>query len=208
MGLPRPNHGFRSLGATRHDYRACMAGLTKAERERLTQVVARRLGARSDAADLATAYLEAAERHAFARTCEPGPVPTTLNVERSAVLIEISRGLKRVINDFEIQALFRVTAAQAKAMRTTLLAMYSDDTDELTLAWSLEEARTLGRLDVGAFTGTEIQFNSKERRDSFLAQNERAGVKVEVLLGDEARPWRAAVGDAFPKANLPSLSGK
>jgi hypothetical protein len=185
-----------------------VAGLTSDERKRLKEVVARRVGARSDAPGLVDAYLAAVERHAFARTCDAGPVPTALNVERSAVLVEICRQLKRVIEDFEIEALFRVTRSQARTMRTTLLASYSDVTDELTLTWALVGSRTLGRYSRDSLVGTEIQFGSEERRDAFAAQMERTGTPFATLLGDEEKPWRAAVSDAFPKESLPPAVGK
>jgi hypothetical protein len=185
-----------------------MAGLTSEERQRLTAVIARRLGARSDASGLVDAYLDAVERHAFARTCDSGPVPTSLNVERSAVLVEISRQLKRVIEDFEIEALFRVTRTQARTMRTTLLASYSDVTDDLTLTWALVGARRLGRYSEDSLVGTEIQFGSEERRDAFASQLERSGTPFAILLGDQEKPWRAAVSDEFPKELLPPVAGK
>lgn len=135
-------------------------------------------------------------------------MPTSLNVERSAVLIEISRQLKKVIEDYEIQALFRVTTAQARAMRTTLLATYSDATDVLTLGWSLVGAKNLGRANVDKVVGTKLQFASEDRRDAFIEQNERAGIAVAVILGDAARPFQAVVADDFPSADLPSPARK
>jgi hypothetical protein len=180
-----------------------VAGLTPEERARLEQVVARRVGARSKAKDLVAAYLDAMARHAFAHTTDAGPVPTSLTAERSAILIEISRQLHRVIEDFEIQALLRVSATQARSMRTTLLATYSDDADDLTLEWSLRDARTGRRRKVDSFTGTEIFLDSEDRRDAFVAYARRNGVPVEVVLGDDARPWQIVVGDAFPKDQLP-----
>jgi hypothetical protein len=114
-----------------------MAGLTKDEQGLLETVVGRRVGVRSDGKVLVDAYLTAMARNAYARTVESGPVPTSLVTERSAILIEISRQLGRVIEDFEIEALFRVTPTQARSIRSTLLATYSDDADTLTLTWSM-----------------------------------------------------------------------
>lgn len=133
-----------------------VSGLSDDERQRLEKVVRRRVGPRSDAPQLVEAYLDAMLRNAFARTTDGGPVPTSLTVERSFILIEISRQLKRVIEDFEIQALFRVTLPSARAMRTTLLATYSDDAAELTLAWALRGARTGRRQRASSFTGTTV----------------------------------------------------
>ncbi|RHW22753.1 hypothetical protein D0Z08_31350 [Nocardioides immobilis] len=124
------------------------------------------------------------------------------------MLVEISRQLKRVIEDFEIEALFRVTRTQARTMRTTLLATYSDVTDDLTLTWSLVGARTLGRISQGSVVGSEIQFSSEERRDAFVAQMDRGATPTEVLLGDPKKPWRVVVDDAFPKDSLPPAVGK
>jgi len=185
-----------------------MAGLTPEERQHLEGIVGRRLGVRSDAKTLVASYLDAMERNAYARTVEVGPVPTSLTAERSAVLIEISRQLKRVIEDFEIQALFRVTAAQAKAMRTTLLATYSDDADDLTLDWSLIGARNRGRRRVDAFTGTAVEFTAEDRQNAFAAAAQRVGVRVARVVGDQAMPWLLVVGDEFPQAKLPTVSSK
>lgn len=185
---------------------AGMTGLTAAERQVLEDVVARRIGYRADAKALVVAYLSAMERHAFARTVQVGPVPTSLTAERSAVLIEISRQLRRVIEDFEIQALFRVTAAQAKSMRTTLLATYSDDADDLTIDWSLTGAKNRGRRRGDTFAGTAVEFTAEDRRDAFLASAQRVGVHVELLLGDASKPWLLLVGDEFPAGKLPTAS--
>ncbi len=185
---------------------AGMTGLTAAERQVLEDVVARRIGYRSDAKALVVAYLSAMERHAFARTVQVGPGPTSRTAERSAVLIEISRQLRRVIEDFEIQALFRVTAAQAKSMRTTLLATYSDDADDLTIDWSLTGAKNRGRRRGDMFAGTAVEFTAEDRRDAFLASAQRVGVHVELLLGDASKPWLLLVGDEFPAGKLPTAS--
>jgi hypothetical protein len=114
-----------------------MPGLSKDERAHLLAVVARRLGNRSEGAEIVTAYLDAMARNAYARTVESSPVPSTLTDERSLLLIEISRQLGRVIEDFEIEALLRVPRAKARAMRTTMLATFADDVDQLTQDWAL-----------------------------------------------------------------------
>lgn len=181
-----------------------MTGLTDAERQQLDKVVGRRVGARSDAKQLVAAYLDAMVRNAYARTTDTGPVPTSLTAERSLILIEISRQLNRVIEDFEIQALFRVTLTSARTMRTTLLATYSDDADELTMAWSLRGARTDGRRKASSFTGTVIVFESEDRRNAFVDNLQRSGIDIELILGDDAKPWQVIVGDAFPKSQLPA----
>jgi hypothetical protein len=178
-------------------------GLTEEQRKRLEDVVRRRVGVRSDAEQLTTAYLNAMLRNAYVRTTEPGPVPTSLTAERSAILIELSRELGRVVEDFEIQALFRVTLGQARAMRTMLLATYSDDADDLTLAWSLRGAHTGPRRRGETFSGTVIVFGAEDRRDAFVAHVEREGIDVEVILGDDSAPWQVLVGDAFPRDQLP-----
>jgi hypothetical protein len=181
-----------------------MTGLTKDERALLETVVGRRLGARSDAKVVVGAYLDAMARNAFSRTVEPGPVPTSLVAERSAILIEISRQLGRVIEDFEIQAIFRVAPPQARSMRTTLLATYSDDADALTLAWSMLGARQLGRLSVDGLNGTKVMLESEDRRDALLAYARRAGVEARVVTDDAAHQWAVVLGDDFPKADLPA----
>jgi hypothetical protein len=181
-----------------------MTGLTNAERQRLEQVVARRVGVRSDPKQLVAAYLDAMVRNAYSRTTDGAPVPTSLTAERSLILIEISRQLNRVIEDFEIQALFRVTLTSARAMRTTLLATYTDDADQLTMAWSLRGARTDGRHNAGSFAGTVIVFESQDRRDAFVDNVQRSGIDIEVVLGDAKKPWQVVVGDAFPKSQLPA----
>jgi hypothetical protein len=181
-----------------------VSGLNDDERQRLEKVVGRRVGARSDPLQLVAAYLDAMVRNAYARTTDGGPVPTSLTAERSLILIELSRQLKRVIEDFEIQALFRVTLPSARAMRATLLATYSDDADELTLAWALRTARSSRRQKASSFTGTTVLFESEDRRDAFVDNVQRSGVDVEVVLGDAKKPWQVVVGDAFPKDQLPS----
>lgn len=180
-----------------------VAGLTDEERQRLTKVVSGRVGRRSDAKELVSAYLCATERSAFLRTTADGPVPTSLPVERSLVLIEVSRQLQRVIEDFEIQALFRVSASQARTMRTALLATYPDLTNELSLSWSLVDSYTNGRQKGRGFTGTVVVFADADRRDGFAAYCKRLGIGVEDLLGNEELPWRLLVSDDFPKDSLP-----
>jgi hypothetical protein len=184
-------------------YGADMAGLTDEERRQLEIIVGRRLGARSDAKVVVGAYLDAMARNAFSRTVESGPVPTSLVAERSAILIEISRQLGRVIEDFEIQALLRVAPSQARSMRATLLATYSDDADSLTLAWSMRGARQLGRLTVDGLNGTSVALDSEDRRDALFAYAGRTGVEVRVVTNDDAHPWAVVLADAFPKADLP-----
>jgi hypothetical protein len=181
-----------------------VTGLTDAERQQLEQVVARRVGVRSDPKQLVAAYLDAMVRNAYERTTDDAPVPTSLTSERSLILIEISRQLNRVIEDFEIQALFRVPLTSARTMRTTLLATYTDDADQLTMAWSLRGARTEGRRKESSFTGTVVVFDSQDRRDAFVENVQRSGVDIDVVLGDDAKPWQVIVGDAFPKNQLPA----
>jgi hypothetical protein len=180
-----------------------MAGLKSEERKQLEVVVGRRLGARADAKVVVAAYLDAMARSAYARTVDPGPVPTSLVAERSAILIEISRQLGRVIEDYEIQALFRVAPAQARSMRTTLLATYGDDTDALTLAWSMLGARNLGRMKFDDLNGTKVALDSEDRRDALMGYTGRIGVEVRVVTDDAAHPWSIVVADDFPKADLP-----
>ncbi len=143
-----------------------MVGLSGEELVRLEAVIARRVGVRCDPKKLVEAYLAALAASGFRRTVGDGPVPTSLTAERSLVLIEVSRQLGRVIEDFEIQALFRVSQSTARSMRTTLLATYSDDTDALTLDWSLRGARQDGREKTAEFTGTAIVLTSEDRRDA------------------------------------------
>jgi hypothetical protein len=166
--------------------------------------VEHRVGVRSNAVTLVDAYLDAMVRNAYARTTGDGPVPTNLTAERSMILIEISRQLNQVIEDFEIQALFRVTLPAARAMRSTLLATYSDDADKLTLAWALRDARVDGREKYDSVKGEVIVFDSEDKRDAFLANVERSGVPVRKMLGDPEKPWKVVVGDSFPKDQLPS----
>lgn len=183
-----------------------MADLSDEEKLVLRETVARRLGARSDAALLTSAYLDAMAHFAYARTVETGPVPTSLTAERSEILIEISRQLERVIEDYEIQALFRVTAPQARAMRTMLLAVHSDDADRLELRWSLIGAMNLGRGRGETVAGPLIVFTSEDRRDAFVEYAERGDYSIELILGESAAPWQVVVSDAFPAESLPSES--
>jgi hypothetical protein len=181
-----------------------VADLSDSEKRVLQATIARRLGARSDAAKLTSAYLDAMAHNAFARTVQSGPVPTSLTAERSEILIEISRQLERIIEDYEIQALFRVTASQARTLRTTLLAVHSDDADELELQWSLVGASSPGRTKGGSVTGPRITFTGEDRRDAFVEYAERGGHAVEVIHGESASPWQVVVGDTFPAALLPT----
>lgn len=101
-----------------------MDGISDEERQHLTDVVTRRIGARSTPDELealVSGYLEAVVRNAFKRTTDPGPVPTSLTAERSALLIEVSSQMGKVIEDYEIQALLRVPLTQARTMRTGLM---------------------------------------------------------------------------------------
>lgn len=180
-----------------------MGELNEQERQTLQAAVARRLGARRDATELVPAYLVAAQRHAFSRTLQAGPVPTSLTVERSGLLLEISRELGRVIDDVEIEALFRVSRSQARTMRTTLLASYSDITDDLTVDWALKDARRGARKTVGDVNGTLIRFSSEQKLNAFLSQMERSGTDTELVYDDKRSPWAVVVSDAFPRDRLP-----
>lgn len=176
--------------------------LSQAELNALKKVVDARLGNRSDGAALVDAYLIGVRRYAYERTAASAPVPTSLVAERAALLIEVSRELGRLIEDYEIQALLRLTPSSAASLRRTLLATYTDDADELLLAWTLRGARRGGRQKDG-FAGTEVEFADKDRRDQFVALQKRNGVDVRVLHGDDERPFLVLVGDGFPKRKLP-----
>jgi hypothetical protein len=180
-----------------------MGGLTGDERRRLQEAIARRLGARSDAAKVTTAYLDAMSHYAYARTAGSGPVPTSLTSERSEILLEICRQLDRMIEDFEIQALFRVTATQARAIRAALQAAHSDDANELDLNWSLRGAKNTKRRKGDSFTGEVIVFAAEDRMDAFVAYAERAGIEIEVVRGEADKPWQVIVGEGFPRDRLP-----
>jgi hypothetical protein len=181
-----------------------MGGLEPAERKRLEETVAARVGARSaDAGALTAAYLDAMERNAYRRTMGPGPVPTSLTSERSEMLFEICVQLERVIEDFEIQALFRVTATQARAMRKTLLATHSDEANRLDRAWSLVGATTAARRKGRTVTGEVIVFKDEDRQHAFIAYAERIGIAVEPVLGEGDKPWQVIVSDDYPADRLP-----
>lgn len=180
-----------------------MGGLTGDERTRLQETIARRLGARSDAAQLTSAYLDAMSHYAYTRTVGSGPVPTSLTSERAEILLEICRQIDRMIEDFEIQALFRVTVTQARAIRTALQAAHSDDANELDLHWALRAAKNPKRRRGDAFTGEVIVFAAEDRRDAFIAYAERSGIAIEVVQGEADRPWQVIVGDGFPRDRLP-----
>jgi hypothetical protein len=181
-----------------------MGGLEPAERKRLEETVAARIGARSaNAAELTAAYLDAMERNAYRRTVGPGPVPTSLTSERSEMLFEVCIQLERVIEDFEIQALFRVTATQARAMRKTLLATHSDEANRLDHAWSLVGATTAARRKGRTVTGEVIVFKDEDRQHAFIAYAERTGIAVEPVLGEGDQPWQVIVSDDYPADRLP-----
>jgi hypothetical protein len=180
-----------------------MGGLTDEERRRLEETIARRLGARSDAAQLTSAYLDAMAHYAYTRTAGSGPVPTSLTSERSEILIEICRQLRRMVEDFEIQALMRVTTTQARAIRTALQAAHSDDAAELDLHWSLRGAKNHKRRKGTAFTGEVIVFAAEDRRDAFIAYAERSGIEIEPIQGEAGAPWQVVVGAGFPRDRLP-----
>lgn len=183
-----------------------MGEIVADERAKLSKTIARRLGTRGDAATLADAYLTAAQRHALARTTEVGPVPTSLTVERSGLLLEISRELGRVIDDSEIEALFRVPRSQARSMRTTLLATYSDITDELSLKWALLDAKNDGRKTVDRVNGTALRFETEGQRDTFISQTKRMGYSTAKILGDATVEWGVVVDDDFRHDSMPAAT--
>lgn len=180
-----------------------MGGLTAEQKKKLESVVARRLGARSDGRALVYAYLDAMAQNAYARTVESGPVPTSLVAERSAILIEISRQLGRVIEDFEIQALLRVPPPHARSMRTTLLATYSDDANALTLAWAKVGSRQLKRVEIDGLAGPKCVFESEDRRNAYTDFLARSGIDYRLITDDDAHPWSVVVSDDLPSSDLP-----
>jgi hypothetical protein len=180
-----------------------MGEIVAEERATLSKTIERRLGTRGDPSELAKAYLIAAQRHALARTTEVGPVPTSLTVERSGLLLEISRELGRVIDDSEIEALFRVPRSQARSMRTTLLATYSDITDELSLKWALLDAKNDGRKTVDHVNGTALRFETEGQRDAFISQTKRMGYATAKILGDATVEWGLVVADDFHHISMP-----
>lgn len=182
-----------------------MTDLPASDRARLVEVVQRRLGPRGAAEALVDAYLVASVRQAFQRTTQDAPIPTTLTVERTVLLLEICRALGRVVDDREVQALLRVGAMQARSIRRSLLATFSDSTDELVTAWALDGATNAGRRKGDTYAGTAVVFGSKEKRDAFIAELTRSGFSCDVDEGDRLHPWVALVGDEF---ELPKLNSR
>jgi hypothetical protein len=181
-----------------------MGGLQPVERRLLEETVAARIGARAgDARELTAAYLDAMERNAYFRTMGPGPVPTSLASERSEMLFEVCNQLQRVIEDFEIQALFRVTETQARAMRRMLLATHSDEANRFDHAWSLVGATTAARRKGRKVTGEVIVFQDEDRQSAFMAYAGRTGIAVERVLGEGDKPWQVIVSDDYPADRLP-----
>ena len=144
-------------------------------------------------------------RNAYALTAERAPVPSTLTDERSMLLIEISRQLGRVIEDFEIEALLRVPRSKARAMRTTMLATFADDVDQLIQDWALRGAHKGGRVKTDeGWTGTTVTLASVDRRDRFVDLLERRGIPLAIVHGDAEHPWSVVIGDQFPAKELPA----
>lgn len=108
-----------------------------------------------------------------------------------------------MVEDYEIQALLRVTPTAARSLRNTLLATYSDDADDLTLAWALTGAHRGTRVNADGIKGTELVFTGEDRRDAFIEHAARIADAARALLGDDAHPWRAVVSDDFPLIDLP-----
>src|SRR5438094_7808127 len=119
--------------------------LTDAEVDRLGTTLANRLGRRSDGRRLAEAYLHAVQWQAFERAVGSGPPVTALGSDRIDLLMHVSKELGRLITDEEVGALMRVTPGTARRWHRELLAVYADEANPLALAWSLEDARRLGR---------------------------------------------------------------
>lgn len=180
-----------------------MEWLTAEERVLLAEVLKRRLGARGDGPALATAYLRASQRSAFDRTVANAPVPTSLTAERSALLIEVSRELGRLIEDFEVQAILRVTPSAARSIRRNLVATYADDASDIAIRWALRGAVRGDRIKYLGNIGTEVQLDSRERRDEFVVHAPRLAAGVVVLAGLSSAPWRVWVPDAFAQDLLP-----
>lgn len=171
--------------------------LTGAESDRLATTLENRLGGRSDGRRLADAYLHAVQWQAFERAVGSGPPVTALGSDRIDLLMHVSKELGRLITDKEIGALMRVIPATARRWHRELLAVYADEANPLALAWSLEEARRLGRAEEGNVVGEKIGFPSADCRDVCVEQLERLGHAVVVLHGEPTQPWVALAGDEF-----------
>lgn len=90
-------------------------------------------------------------------------------------------------------------------MRTTMLATFADDVDQLTQDWALRGVLKGGRAKTDAgWTGTTVTLPSEDRRDQFVDLLERRGVPVAVIHGDAQHPWSVVVGDQFPANELPA----
>ena len=179
------------------------AAIVEGDAERLERVIKNRIGARSDGGELARAYAEGAAQHALNSAMGSGPVPTSLPAERAALMIEVSRKLGRLVEDFEIEALLRLTSGLAKSVRRTLVATYTDAAAELLERWSLKGARGKGRRKVDDFAGEAISFADEDRRDAFVEAQEKVGIPVQVVHGEADNPWMVVVGDEFPTDKLP-----
>jgi pimeloyl-ACP methyl ester carboxylesterase len=184
---------------------ACIRRTTIAEgsTERLERVIKNRVGRRSDGGELARAYADGAAQHALNSAMGSGPVPTSLPAERAALMIEVSRKLGRLVEDYEIEALLRLTSGLAKSVRRTLVATYTDIAAELLETWSLKGSRARGRLKGDDFAGEAISFADEDRRDAFVEAQEKVGIPVQVVHGDADSPWMVIVGDEFPADRLP-----
>lgn len=163
------------------------------DKDDLEAAIGRRLGQRGNASQLADAYLSGVEAYAIERTTANGPVPTSLPVERAAMLFEVCQKLGRVIEDYEIEALLRLPPALAKAVRRTLLATYPDSTNSLIVAWAIQGAKYRGKFELD-FVGHKIQFADSDRRDGYKEVKQREGIKVQDIV-DEQHPWSALVDE-------------
>ncbi len=171
--------------------------LSEGDVNRLAAALESRLGTRSDGKRLAVAYLNAVQWQALERAVGSGPPVTALGSYRIDLLMHVSKELGRLITDEEVGALMRVTPATARRWHRELLAVYADEANPLALAWSLEEARRLGRGDEADVVGEKIGFPSADCRDVFVEQLERLGHPVVVLHGERTQPWVALAGDEF-----------
>jgi len=163
----------------------------------LQAVLAARLGDSDAAKALARAYHDGVIAFAYQRTTGTGAVPTNLTGERVELLLEVSKGLGRLIDSREIECILRVVPAVAKRLQLELRSTHEDTIRPFIYRWALKGASLAKRGKHNGVTGRRVVFASEDQLEAFAAEAQRTGHSIARDIEETTQTWGRYVADGF-----------